>query len=222
MLRLKLLATLLTTMMVVFSVADDLAKSAIAVRSSTVIVEVREKGAQTYRLAGTGWLYKYQNVIVTAAHVLTPDAKEKPYDSFKVQFSDGAELTARVSDVYLNAKDDVAIIKLPATVKQRTPLNLAPSSPVFGDLVFTVGHSWSYYRFQLSVGRLANDLHPTRTINTAHVAPGNSGGALCNEQGQVVGMQVAVDPDDMSISFAVKLETLRIQIAEGLKKLKIE
>jgi S1-C subfamily serine protease len=179
------------------------------------IVQITD-GTFTY---GAGFLFDPNGHVVTAAHVI------EDISNISVILSDGTVSTATIVGKAL--RSDVVVLKLDVTTSL-PPVTLAGSSSVTpGDAVIAVGHPFDLTN-SLTVG-VVSQIHRFEDIGgdseewladliqfDAAVNPGNSGGPLFDENGNVVGMVVAtVNPIFGSgVSFAVS--TARIRYAADL------
>jgi TPR repeat protein len=134
---------------------------------------------------GTGFFITNDGFLITNHHVVEKGIK------FKVRVESGAELPAKV--VKLDKINDLALLKVQGDFK---PMPLRASSEIeLGDPVFTIGFPNVMYQgfspklTQGSVNSLAGIRDDTRYFQiSAPVQPGNSGGALVDEFGNVIGV----------------------------------
>src|SRR4051794_6118649 len=161
-----------------------------AVRASTVKVLGR---ACDDRQAGSGWVAA-PGIVVTNAHVVAGER------ATTVQDLSGRSQNARV--VAFDAVHDVAVLDVPALVAP--PLAMVPGQ--VGQVGAVYGHPQggplraSPSRIGDEILAVGTDIYRTGTsrrhvyVLAAKLAPGDSGGALVNARGQVVGMAFAIDP----------------------------
>jgi S1-C subfamily serine protease len=173
-------------------------------------------GTQT----GSGYIIDTDGHIVTNNHVVDGAT------SLKVTYSDGRQVDATV--VGTDAFQDVAVIKVngpvPATVA------FGDSSQVrSGDSVVAIGSALGEFHNSVTNGivsgtdrsldtgqgyRLANLIQ-----HNASISPGNSGGPLLNDKGEVIGMNTAVvrgnGTSAEGLGFAIASNTVK-QIADEL------
>lgn len=151
---------------------------------------------------GSGWVGS-RNCIITNAHVVeNPDNPSLPSSGrIEVEFSNKLKLygmqkiECRIA--YYNRVEDIAIlIPIGREIPSEVPiLKINTDAPKQGELVFTIGNPL-HYRFTYTEGSVANPeynqsgskrkypvLQTTITLNH-----GNSGGAVFNSKGHVVGM----------------------------------
>lgn len=138
---------------------------------------------------GSGIILSKDGYIVSNAHVVDKGTK-----AVKAVLSDGREYAAEI--IGSDPKTDIAVIKIPAT--DLSPAEFASSANVkLGEEVVAIGTP-AGYRNSVTKGivsgldrkiRLENSSSGVNCIQIdAAVNPGNSGGALFNMYGQVIGI----------------------------------
>ncbi|MBQ8108071.1 MAG: trypsin-like peptidase domain-containing protein [Ruminococcus sp.] len=155
---------------------------------------------------GSGIILSADGYIVSNAHVVN-----KAENGIKVALNDGSEYAAQVIGVDTNT--DIAVIKIPA--KDLTPAEFCDSDDVkLGEEVVAIGNP-AGYRNSITKGivsgldRRVLSEDSMSTINCiqvdAAVNPGNSGGALFNMWGQVIGITSSklASVDYEGIGFAI-------------------
>ncbi len=179
-------------------------------------IRTTPSGLEEHEGSGSGVIYREDGYIITNDHVLL-NANE-----VNVAFADGSVEEGQV--VGSDPLTDLAVIEvdrddLPAAVFAEAP-NLRP-----GDLAVAVG---APYGFQSTVtagvisglnrevpaGMTGGQQNPALVglIQTdAPISPGNSGGALADENGEIVGINVGYLPPQqtgaVNIGFAIPSET---------------
>jgi S1-C subfamily serine protease len=138
---------------------------------------------------GTGFLFGSQDYIITNYHVV------KGTSEVKVKFTNGESINAEV--VARDTQNDVAILKLTKSPSfQSREMKFGDSSMVrMGDKVFTIGYPSinimgfkpKYTEGVISAVTGIKD-NPTVFQTTVPIQPGNSGGPLFNDKGEVVGL----------------------------------
>jgi S1-C subfamily serine protease len=138
---------------------------------------------------GTGFLFGSQDYIITNYHVV------KGTSEVKVKFTNGESINATV--VARDTQNDVAILKLTKSPSfQSREMKFGDSSMVrMGDKVFTIGYPHTrimgfkpkYTEGVISAVTGIKD-NPTVFQTTVPIQPGNSGGPLFNDKGEVVGL----------------------------------
>lgn len=175
------------------------AETANDVRRSTVKVV----GEACERLQEGSGFVSGPDQVVTNAHVVAGTV------ALAVERSDGSQVPARV--VYFDPSTDVAVLQAPGL--DRDPLDVvAPEEGdrggVFG---YTGGEELEISPFEVArvtsaVGTDIYDAAPTRRevlFLAAQLAPGDSGGALVDPAGDVVGLAFAIAPDDPGVAYAL-------------------
>ena len=141
---------------------------------------------------GTGFLFSSRDYIITNWHVV------KGAGSIEVKFPNGEVIKAKV--LAKDSQNDIAVLKLSQSPSTQIPdLNFGDSSKVRpGDKVFTIGYPASSILGKnqkitdgivSSITGIEDD--PTMFQITVPIQPGNSGGPLFNESGEVIGITTA-------------------------------
>ena len=199
------------------NIIPALAAAKVYSKVSPSIVQITD-GTYTY---GTGFIYDTSGHVITAAHVI------QGISDITVILPDGT--ISKVSVVGSVLHSDVSVLKLAVTTSL-TPVTLAADNSVaVGDAVLAVGHPYDLTN-SLTTG-VVSQIHRFESIDTssdrhwladliqfdAAVNPGNSGGPLFDENGNVVGMVVAgINPIFGSdINFAVSSARIN-QVANEL------
>lgn len=164
--------------------------------------------------AGSGFVVDDRGFVVTNDHVVDGAT------NLRVIFSDGSTASAKV--VGQDPGDDLAVIKVDVSADRLHPLSLGDSSSVeVGQLVIAIGNPFDLHNSVTSgivsaVGRSrpsVNGRSITNMIQTdAPVNPGNSGGPLLDEQGNVVGIIAQIESPvrgSVGVGFAIPSNTLR-------------
>jgi S1-C subfamily serine protease len=162
-----------------------------------IIINGNPLGGQSTRL-GSGFVYDNQGHIITNNHVV---GNAKTVD---VTFVDGNTYTADV--VGTDPFSDIAVIKITDdfSAEKVLPLVIANSSSLqVGEQIVAIGNPFGLSDTMTTgivsqMGRLLPNpdtgFSTPNTIQTdAAINPGNSGGPLLNMQGQVVGINTAIN-----------------------------
>lgn len=180
----------------------------------TQVVQQVEPSVVTIRTPqglGSGIVYR-SNIILTDQHVVAVnEGQPQTYSHVQVSLADGTTLTGKV--VGSDVPTDLAVIKVPRD--NLPPLTFRTSLPQQGETVLAVGSplGFSSSVTQGIVSALGRDLPSSSTtpplvdlIQTdAPISPGNSGGALVDVCGHVVGVNEAYIPPQagaVSLGFA--------------------
>jgi putative serine protease PepD len=178
---------------------------------------------------GTGIVLNDKGLILTNDHVV------KNATSITVDASGSSKITRSAKLVGEEANQDLALISVDPTGLGLTPLTLASSSPVqVGDAVYAIGNPYGLEETLTRgiVSALGREIEApdgakiTGAIQTdAALNPGNSGGPLLDEEGDVIGVnsQIASDaasvdgsqPGSTGVGFAIASNT----VAQAVKKI---
>lgn len=161
--------------------------------------------------SGSGIIFDSKGYIVTNNHVI--DGADK----LTVKLSGGKVLSAKL--IGADPRTDIAVIKVNA---QNLPIaKFGDSSKAkVGDLAVAIGNPMGEYAGSVTVGIISA---VNRTINyegakykvlqtDAAINPGNSGGALCNEAGEVIGINSLKVPNTQNgdgIGFAIAVNEVK-------------
>ncbi|HRY60226.1 MAG TPA: trypsin-like peptidase domain-containing protein [Patescibacteria group bacterium] len=175
---------------------------------------------------GTGFIITNDGLILTNKHVVNGAT------DVTVITNDGKDYQGKV--VALDPLFDFALVKIEA--KGLPIVELGDSSMLeAGQRVIAIGNALGEYDNSVTVGVIsgiaraitASDGSGSSSrleglIQTdAPINPGNSGGPLVNIQGQVVGINTAIDSTANSIGFALPINSAKIAIDSYIKKGKI-
>lgn len=158
------------------------------------------------QVAGSGFLLTADGYFVTNNHIV------RDADSVYVQSAKGEVYKARV--IHTDPAHDVAILQLCDDTAFRTlppaPYNFDARPSDLGERVYTLG----YPREEIVYGEgYLSSGTGYRGDSTAYqvaigVNPGNSGGPLLNEKGNIIGMISGKQTTSEGVSFAVKTNYL--------------
>jgi hypothetical protein len=188
------------------------------VRASTMLVTGR---ACNEIQEGSGWLAA-PGVVVTNAHVVAGE------HTTNVSAPSGASMPATV--IAFDPVRDIAVLAVPAlaTVKPAPrPLMMATGSK--GTVGAVYGHPGggllkaSPARVGEEILAVGTDIYRTGTsrrhvyVLAAALAPGDSGGAVVDGRGRIIGMAFAIDPGRSSTAYAVTDEEIRPVLRDVLQ-----
>jgi S1-C subfamily serine protease len=142
--------------------------------------------------------------VLTAAHCIPKDAGE-------------LAIAGRDVDVKaINRQLDLAVVKTRLR-KEASQVALAPLMPRAGSAVAVVGFPFGARSLVVQIGVIANpDVDGQAWIN-ADALPGDSGGAIVDEQGRLVGVTLGYKAHGAAhIGRAATLETVRAFVADFL------
>jgi 2-alkenal reductase len=192
------------------------------------VVIIKVTGPQGAAL-GSGFVYDADGHVVTNYHVVQEAANNK----VEVDFMSGYKAYGTVIGTDLDS--DLAIVKTAAPASELHPLTLGNSDALsVGQTVVAIGNPFEYFG-SMSVG-IISALH--RTLDSEHLTsaggqpftagdliqtdtainPGNSGGPLFNMNGEVIGVNRAIETTNFSsngqplnsgVGFAVSSNIIR-------------
>ena len=168
---------------------------------------------------GTGFVLDSFGHVVTAHHVI------QGRDQIRATLANGEDYAARV--VGTSAEYDIALLRIDAPVAQLAPLKLGDSTTLqVGQTVLAIGNGYGLHN-SLSVGVIsalgrtlrggAPELQAAFIQTDAAINPGNSGGPLLNSDGEVVGINDAMNPNAQSIGFAIPIHLVRSVLPDLLR-----
>ncbi|MGH9273215.1 MAG: MarP family serine protease [Acidimicrobiales bacterium] len=184
-----------------------------AVVDAVVPSTVKVHGVACRRIQeGSGFVVG-PGLIVTNAHVVAGESETV------IQRSDGSEVTAGV--VAFDPRRDLAVLSAPDL--ERPALSRADVEEGAVGAVFGHPGGGALRAAPFSVGRTVDatgtDIYDReRTerkvlILSASLAPGDSGAALVDPQGRVVGVAFAIAPDKPGVAYALDIEELEAVLA---------
>ncbi|MCY3979237.1 MAG: trypsin-like peptidase domain-containing protein [Chloroflexi bacterium] len=160
---------------------------------SPSVVSIKVETSRFDKVGGAGFVIDEDGHIVTNAHVVK-DAK-----TLTVEFHDGYETSARM--VGIDTSVDLAVIKIDTARHRLKPLTFGDSDAlVVGETVLAIG---SPLGFDSTLTRgIISGLNRNLEVSDgatmegaiqtdAMLAPGNSGGPLVNQAGEVIGINAA-------------------------------
>lgn len=205
---------------------------AVAIVVGPSVVNVAVEGTRPgfggrYQGEGSGVILTSEGVIITNNHVVSED--DKPADTIEVTFATGETVPATI--IGRDVLTDLAVIKvnrtgLPAATfiddmsKVRIgEFAIAIGSPLGFENSVTMGVVSGLQR-EIAVPAAEGGQSLIDLIQTdAAISPGNSGGALANSAGQVIGINVAYLPPGttgaQNVGFAIQAD-LAVSVAQQL------
>ncbi len=176
-----------------------------------------QKGTSLQQIgSGSGFIISSDGLIFTNKHVV-----EDTGASYTVFTNDGKQYAAKV--VARDPLQDIAIIKINAT--GLPAVTLGDSSKLeLGQTSIAIGNALGQFRNTVSVGSISG-LYRTvtagdqltsssETLNnviqtTSAINPGNSGGPLLDLNGDVIGINTAVDVNAQNVGFAIPINAAK-------------
>ena len=181
------------------------------VKASTV----RVSGTACGRLMEGSGFSPAADVVVTNAHVVAG------VRSVTVLRPDGRRLSGRVN--VFDPQRDLAVVVVPGLNARPLPVasaDVGDQGAVFGHPEGQIPVDVQPYRIndrRTAVGRDIYNADVTRRdvlFLASNLAPGDSGGALVNAEGAVVGVAFAIAPDEPGTAFALSDDELRPVLAQ--------
>jgi S1-C subfamily serine protease len=211
----------------------DVRLSALYDRVSPGVVAIQVTTQQGAGL-GSGFVYDQQGDIVTNYHVV------ESAQNMEVDFPSGLKVQGKVLGTDLDS--DLAVVKVDVPSGQLVPLIMGDSDQVkVGQGVVAIGNPFGYYGTMTygivsAKGRTLDSIRQSPDggsfeagdiIQTdAAINPGNSGGPLLNLNGEVIGMNRAIqttgltasgEPTNSGIGFAVSANIIKRVVPSLIK-----
>jgi S1-C subfamily serine protease len=187
-----------------------------AVAEQVVRSTVKVAGEACSRIQEGSGFFVADDLVVTNAHVVAGE------DDTVVEFADGSTLGADV--VAFDPARDLAVL--------RTRGGGAPALPLrdarVGDTGGVFGHPGggpldiSPFRVGDAITAVGRDIYDSASTSrdvlvlASELAPGDSGSALVDPQGEVVGVAFAVAPDKPGVAYALAIDELEAVLAGDL------
>jgi len=185
------------------------------------VVSIRTPDAQ-----GSGWVYSSDGIIVTNNHVVGGETR------VEIDFASGFKTFGEV--IGTDASSDLAVIRVDEAAGELYPLPLGDSETLqVGQIVIAIGNPFGLSGTMTTgiISALGRSLPTSNQVpgggyfsnadliqtDTA-LNPGNSGGPLLNLDGQVVGINSAIEtnnyttggePLNSGIGFAISINTIK-------------
>lgn len=158
---------------------------------------------------GTGFIIREDGLIITNNHVIDKA------DTVKVQINDRDDKLWDAKVIGRDAKTDIALLKI-ETKKSLPVARLGSSADLqVGEWVAAFGNPYGHGHTMTkgiisAINREIDEINLNPFLQTdASINPGNSGGPLVNTQGQVIGVNTAIDPRAQGIGFAIPIDFVK-------------
>lgn len=174
---------------------------------------------RTERSLGSGVIVRASGIIVTNAHVV------KGAEELRVVLSDRREFEAKI--LAQDTKSDIAVLKIDTKGERLPVLPIdASNSLEVGDIVLAIGNPFGVGQTVTSgivsaLGRTQVSDLASFIQTDAAVNPGNSGGALVDMGGQLVGVNTAIfsrSGGSNGIGFAIPGELVKRAVDSALSE----
>jgi S1-C subfamily serine protease len=177
---------------------------------------VKVEGVACSRIQEGSGFFVSENLVVTNAHVVAGE------DDSTVELSDGSTLEADV--VAFDPRRDLAVLQTRGGGGPPLPRGEAAVGDTGGVFGRPGGGPLEISPFRVAdqitaVGRDIYDQGSTSRevlVLASELAPGDSGSALVDPQGQVIGVAFAVAPDKPGVAYALALDELEAVLAGDL------
>jgi serine protease Do len=222
----------LTGMQVITDIAKSVGESVVSINATTQVQRNSFFFGPTTQEAvgaGTGIIINEDGLILTNKHVI-PDGTS----SLSVTLSDGTELTDIEVIGRGRQSEDIAFIKIKDKKgKTLKPARIGVSSEMkVGDKVIAIGNAKGRFQNTVTEGIISGigrDIEAGdesgaseelyNLIQTdAAINPGNSGGPLVNINGEIIGINTAIDGDAQGIGFAIPIDDVKSLITSVTEK----
>ncbi len=163
------------------------------------------------QFAATGFLVSAQGYVITSHHVINKA------DSVYIQNEKYGSLKAVV--VHSDPINDVSILKIVTPVKiQSLPYTLSDAEADLAEAVYTLGFPREDVVFgEGSISSLTGyRANPNAYQISVPVNPGNSGGPLLNDKGDLIGMISGVQTQASGATFAIKSAVLKKIVTDSV------
>jgi S1-C subfamily serine protease len=186
------------------------------VANQAVAATVKVEGIACSRIQDGSGFVVAPGLVVTNAHVVAGE------DETEVHLDDGSERDAVV--VAFDPSRDLAVLRVEDLDRAPLPLRDAEIGDVGGVFGHPGGGNLEISPFKVgdeitAVGTDIYDREQSRRevlVLASDLAPGDSGAALVDTRGNVVGIAFAVAPDKPGVAYALALEELREILATDL------
>lgn len=199
----------------VSDIADKAGRSVVSITTENMVTDYFT-GGRVESGAGSGVIISEDGVIVTNHHVISGA------QNITVTLPDGAEYPATV--LGSDANTDIAVIKInatgltPATIGDSASLSVGEFCLAIGNPMGTLGGTVTDGIVSALDRQITIDGYTMNLLQmSAAVSPGNSGGGLFNDRGELIGIVNAKSSGDGAegLGFAVPANTA-MQIAEAI------
>ncbi|GAB6099802.1 hypothetical protein JCM16358_16810 [Halanaerocella petrolearia] len=185
------------------------------------IVKIKAINSQDKVETGAGIIINSNGYLITSKHLINKA------DQIKIKLKDQSKYKVAKA-IGNDTKLDIALLKI--NEKELPTASLGDSNRLRpGDLILAIGHPYGFdYSISLGIISATNrslkleEDGKTETYNNliqtdAAINPGNSGGPILNTNGEVVGINIAINFKAHGISFAIPINQVKDSIRE-LKK----
>lgn len=187
------------------------------------IPQYRQKGVEKRQIGGgTGFIISEEGMVLTNKHVVLDEEAD-----YTILNSEGEKFPVKV--LARDPNEDIAILKIESEQENIfSPVKLGDSDKIQrGQTAIAIGFVLGKYQNAVSVG-VVSGLGRTITASgggfyetledviqtDAAVNRGNSGGPLLNLEGEVIGINTAIDVQGQNIGFAIPINRAKRDIQQ--------
>jgi S1-C subfamily serine protease len=189
-----------------------------AVAATVAASTVKVEGEACSRIQEGSGFFVADDLVVTNAHVVAGE------DDSDVVLSDGTRMDGTV--VAFDPARDLAVLRTSGAARPALPLDEAEVGTPGGVFGHPGGGPLEISPFQVGeqINAVGTDIYDSSRsersvlVLAADLAPGDSGGALVDSQGQVVGVAFAVAPDRPSVAYALAVDEVTAVLSGDLTR----
>lgn len=186
------------------------------------IVEVKATTENVGESYGSGVIYNSDGYLLTNAHVIsyTSLGNTKTFDVYEIRFAT-EENYQSVSLIKFDTDMDLAILKIDDDSKKYDAIEFSNTDCEYGEKVYAIGNT-SNYGIGISEGIISVPKVNVKYNETSRlviqadidISTGNSGGALVNKKGQLIGITTFRTKDNQGnvnygFTYSIPLETIK-------------
>ena len=159
------------------------------------VVEVKASTSDVGESYGSGVIYSGDGYLITNAHVVsyTTLGEIKTFETYEIRFTKDEEYM-EAEFIKMDNELDLAILKIKDDIKY-SPISFSKDTYTYGDTVYAIGNT-SNYGIGISKGIISvpevnviyNDISRRVIQADIDIASGNSGGALLDKKGRLIGI----------------------------------
>ena len=183
---------------IIILIIDDskpIASTEIFKNNINSVVEVKASTSDVGESYGSGVIYSSDGYLITNAHVVsyTTFGETKTFLSYEIRFTKDEEYK-EAEFVKMDNELDLAILKIKNEGKFNS-ISFSKDAYTYGDIVYAIGNT-SNYGIGISKGIISvpevniiyNDISRLVIQADIDIASGNSGGALLDKKGRLIGI----------------------------------
>ncbi len=191
------------------------------------IIEVKASSEDIGESFGTGIIYNSDGLIITNAHVIcyTRLGETNTFDNYEIRFATKEDYQS-ASLLKYDIELDLAILEIGDNSIKYNPIKFSKNKCSYGDKIYAIGNT-SNYGIGISEGVISVPLvnikydEISRLVIQAdiNISSGNSGGALLNDKGQLIGITTFRTKDNQGnvnygFTYSIPLDTIKDFIKE--------